>query len=641
MDIGSIMKNIGFKASLLLSIVILVSFSLITLSALSYNKVKQSTIASINDASMSIVNYEANNIETWFLQKAEALEALAQHYQRNTYGDNFVNTARLAKDTNGYSAVFFAFDDGNTYSTAEGKYWTNGVADPNVYSALNRPWYAQAKSASGLTLTDTYTDSTTNKLVVSILRNIGDGVLLGDIELDILNNTVNNVDFPGAVTAILDHNGVALASNSKALTVGKTLADINIHNVHNTMLKHPDSMTDYTLNKVDKIAFTKEITLVDGKKWYLFIGIDKSIAYQHLDDVLTQTIVTSFAMLAMTLVIIILVLNVLYRPILALKEIVTDLAKGSGDLTRRLPISKNDDIGLISSGINDFINHLQSMMLEVSQSSNNISYSVKQLKTQTSENSKVLTTHSVETEQIVAAIEEMSATANDVAHNASQAAQFTQETNQQATSSNQLVTETTNTVSQLINDVNTTSYSIETIGKDTAEITNVLNVIGDIAEQTNLLALNAAIEAARAGEQGRGFAVVADEVRALAARTQTSTAEIEATLNKLRQGSTTAINTMNITQSTCRDAENNTNLVSSSLHTIVQSVTNINDLNIQIATAAEEQSSVTDEITRNMTSIRAIVHELDESGKRTSTEAINLESANEQLKSVVAKFKLY
>jgi len=350
--------------------------------------------------------------------------------------------------------------------------------------------------------------------------------------------------------------------------------------------------------------------------------------------------VSSLIMLSLAISVLLSVLYVLYKPILLLKEMVTDLSKGNGDLTRRLEVTNQDDLGQISEGINLFIANLQSMMLEVLQSSTHIGSSVERLKSETEANSHILVAHTTETEQIVAAIEEMSATANDVARNGAETASFTQATNIQTLESKAVVGKATDTVAQLVREVENTSANIAEIDRDTINITQVLKVIGEIADQTNLLALNAAIEAARAGEQGRGFAVVADEVRALAARTQTSTAEIEQTLTKLRGASNAAIAAMDVTKATCLKTAETTEQVASDLDTIGNSVNQINDLNTQIATAAEEQSSVSGEITRNMSAIREMVNELSTNGETTSNETVNLATANHQLRLIVEQFKL-
>ncbi|PSW05430.1 methyl-accepting chemotaxis protein [Photobacterium lipolyticum] len=627
------MKSLGFKNTIITSVIVLVSVCLLAANWLSYADLRDHTIQNINAQSISTVRYEANKIEAWFKSKTRAIDSLVDHYKAGQPSERYVETAKYAKDASDLTTVLYGFDDGRSYSN-------DGVDDPDEYDPRTRPWYQKGKAANGLDLTDVYNDATTGLPVVSIVKKFGNGVLLGDIELSILADTVKGVDFPGAVTAIVDETGKTLASSSSSLAVGTRLADIGMAKVQKAMLSQDESYLTYSLNGTDQLSFTKSITLVNGKKWYLVIGVNKSIAYAAVDEALADAIISSLVMLSIAIILVVAILNVLYRPILTLKEVVLDLSKGNGDLTRRLPVTSDDDLGQISGGINAFIANLQSLMLEVSQSSEHIASSVDQLKNQTDANNQVLTAHTTETTQIVAAIEEMSATANDVASNASEASQFTHNTNAQVTDSKNAVTGATNTVSQLVEEVENTSTSIVEIGKDTLDITNVLQVIGEIADQTNLLALNAAIEAARAGEQGRGFAVVADEVRALAARTQTSTAEIEQTLNKLRTGSNTAISAMGITKSTCERTVENTSLVANDLDTIAQSVTHINDLNTQIATAAEQQSTVADEITRNMAAIREIVGELSANGEATANETINLAAANSQLKSVVSKFRL-
>ncbi|QFI38766.1 methyl-accepting chemotaxis protein [Moritella marina ATCC 15381] len=634
------LKNLGFKRLIILSVVILLTAILLVANIISYNILKSKTINDVNLLSSSLVSYEANKIENWFTEKTDALNVLTQKYKSNSLGDNYVTIARLIKETNGFGSVFFAFDDGVTYSTAVDPSWVNGVAITARYDARQRPWYNLGENASTFDISDVYNDKGTGLPIISVVRNIGNGVLRGDIDLSILEETVKNVNYPGSVTAIMDSDGNALASNSITLRTGVNFSDIGMGNVKIGMLSEHAHITAYTLGGVDKLAFTQEISLVNGKSWYLFIGVDKLVAYAEVDEALETSIVVSIILLAVGLFLTITVLNIVYRPIISLKEVVTDLSKGNGDLTRRLPIDSNDDLGDISAGINTFIANLQTLMLEIDNSSQHISESVGKLEQQTTTNNQVLEAHSIETDQIAAAVEEMSATANDVASNAEEASQFTDAMNKQVGTSKVTVNTTTTTVSKLVENVESSSKSIQDIENDTQAITKVLNVIGAIAEQTNLLALNAAIEAARAGEQGRGFAVVADEVRALAARTQVSTAEIKETLGALTAGSSSAILAMNMTQETCQKAAESTYAVAEDLDHIASSVTQINDLNTQIATAAEEQSSVSLEVTRNMTAIREMAQELAINGQSTAQESVNVAVANEQLKSIVGQFKL-
>ena len=178
------------------------------------------------------------------------------------------------------------------------------------------------------------------------------------------------------------------------------------------------------------------------------------------------------------------------------------------------------------------------------------------------------------------------------------------------------------------------------MASETDGINTVLGVIGDIAEQTNLLALNAAIEAARAGEQGRGFAVVADEVRNLASRTKESTEEIETALASLLKGSQSVVDSMESTKEKCGQTAEGAGQVAESLDVMTDFVTEINDLSTQIAAAAQEQNSVTQELSRNMTAINDIVGELDNNGKQALEDAHSIAEINTRLSGIVGRFKL-
>lgn len=633
-------KLFGFKKSLIISMGVLIALCLLISNWIAYIQIRDSTIKSVNETSSKVVQYEANKIETWFHSKAKVVDQLAANYKSGVYRDDFVSYARLTKATSGVTDVFLGFDNGSTYSTAVGAAWVDGVAKPDMYDPRVRPWYKQANEVKVVDITGVYPDATTGHDVVSIMKEMGDGVALVDIELTILAETIKNVTYLNAAAVITDGQGKVLASNNPRLKVGSKLNDLGLESVERAMLSQDQMMQEYSFGQLEQLAFSRAIQLVNGKKWYLLINVDKDLAYAALNEALTKALVSSLVMIVIAVALLLTLLHILYSPILLLKDVVIDLSKGSGDLTRRLPVTSKDDLGEISEGINQFIAKLQDMMREVLQSSDLITSSVERLKIETDSNSQILVAHTTETEQIVTAIEEMSATANDVARNGSETAAFTQTTNDQAVASKKVVGEATETVARLVREMENTASNIADIDRDTIDITNVLKVIGDIAEQTNLLALNAAIEAARAGEQGRGFAVVADEVRALAARTQTSTAEIERTLAKLRKGSNAAIAAMEVTKSTCLKTAETTGMVASDLDAISISVNQINDLNTQIATAAEEQSSVSGEITRNMAAISEMANELAINGQTSLTQTLNLDSANKQLRAVVGRFKL-
>jgi len=394
-------------------------------------------------------------------------------------------------------------------------------------------------------------------------------------------------------------------------------------------------------NKVDGDLLKVEHQVnVGDKVWHLTGYIDKSYIAQQTGSInrsITMALlIAGLALLALG----ILLVRIAYRPIENLRDVVTDLASGEGDLTRRLSINSKDDLGLIANGINSFTESLQGLMLDVAATTVQLDGGVVKISDKALLNHGLLDSHAKETEQAVSAITEMSATADSVAQSALSASQLTEDSSQQAETCKALVRHSVTSIEALINDVEQMSTSIFTLNDDIAKIGSVLGVIGGIAEQTNLLALNAAIEAARAGEQGRGFAVVADEVRSLASRTQESTKEINAMLSKLQSGTSSVVSAMENTKLGCQASAEATEESTHSLDKMAGSIIDINSLNMQIAAAAEQQSVTTNEISRNMSMIQNMVNELEQNGAETLNSVEEIKLSKSQLVEVVEHFKL-
>ncbi|MCS3457086.1 methyl-accepting chemotaxis protein [Aeromonas sp. BIGb0405] len=379
---------------------------------------------------------------------------------------------------------------------------------------------------------------------------------------------------------------------------------------------------------------------IRGQPWRLTGFVDQ--AYIRA---MTQAIngKITLALLGVALVVMVLAMvafNLAYRPILSLKGLVLALSEGNGDLTRRLQVTSHDDLGQISAGINRFIAQLQEMMQEVSQASGQLHSEIGGLTGQTQAAQRLLATHVSETEQVVTAVNEMSATAVSVSRSAADTATLTRQSEQLANASRAVVDDAMRSVMALVDEVEATSGSVQAMQQEVQQIGSVLGVIGSIAEQTNLLALNAAIEAARAGEQGRGFAVVADEVRSLAARTQQSTAEIQAMLTRLQRGSSGVVEAMSMTRQRCQSAAENTTRVNESLDTMMGEVVEINGLITHIATAAEQQSAVAEEINRNMSAIAEVIRQLKGNGEATVASSGAMKQTYDRLGRIVAHFRL-
>ena len=317
------------------------------------------------------------------------------------------------------------------------------------------------------------------------------------------------------------------------------------------------------------------------------------------------------------------------RPIRNLLLRVEDISRGEGDLTARVEIESSDEIGQLAQAFNRFLQKLHDIVSSIAGSSSQLAAASEELSLITADSAQNLHQQHSATDQVATAVNEMSATVQEVAQNASDAATAATTADDNVQQGRQVVQQTVSAIMDLARDVDNAANVIRELNENSDSIGKVLDVIKGIAEQTNLLALNAAIEAARAGEQGRGFAVVADEVRTLASRTQESTQEIQEMIEKLQVGAENAVRVMD---DGCNKAGQTVKLAEDageSLNAITDAVTRISQMNIQIATAAEEQNAVTEEINRNVVNISQI-------SDNTSSAAGQIESSSSTLAQLAA-----
>ncbi len=310
------------------------------------------------------------------------------------------------------------------------------------------------------------------------------------------------------------------------------------------------------------------------------------------------------------------------------------------DISHHCSMQSHDLIGDIIDSFNKMAENLRHMIGMIDDVTNQLGNSAEHLTQVTDETDRSVQHQQAETTQAATAMNQMVATVQEVAHNTGQAAEAANSATQEAQAGALVATEAIGSIEKLSGDLKTAVTVIDKVKDENSNIHSVLDVIRDITEQTNLLALNAAIEAARAGEQGRGFAVVADEVRTLAQRTQESTLEIQDMIERLNQQVEAAVNVMGEASDQASDSESKVENAAISLGEIAGSVRQINDMNIQIASAAVEQSAVAEEVSRNVSNINEASERSAESMRQAATATDELNELAEQLRALIGQFRI-
>lgn len=579
------MKNVSFKIKIIFLIIVIISFTIMV----SYFSVNHFIKDYIHQSDTKNIRHNITLVEDKLNSELNAKISMAENLKIG------VIDIKSVQENSGFEKITkivegFVFDNDGTLSDED--------AAPFLRSA-------ETQEESLKILPVILQDGKPSMTI--IVKHRDRSTTFFDLNLNYLENLLKKFELEGSYLELVSQNGTIIYSNK-----------IN----------------------GNLIPIKREIKFFD-KSWTLTGYIDTD-TIQKNTNYLNQMI--TLALLISTVIIIaisILILSYAFKPLLHLQRVVSSLSQGSGDLTQKLEVKSQDEIGRISGSINQFIEQLRILFLDILNSSKSIDEAVAQMMEKSKTHHEMLKAHVAETELVISAIEEMRITACSIANSTSTAANLTDRTNDIANISKQAVNDAEMSVVKLESDITRMSDTILDMSTETKAIGAVLQIIGDIAEQTNLLALNAAIEAARAGEQGRGFAVVADEVRALAGRTQQSTAQINSMLGRLQRASENAVSQMDSTRLSCQSTAENTHKVMESLHTVTSSVSEINDLNTLMATSAEEQSQVTDEVSKNLEVIQTLIGQLNNDAAESELLSQRLDSTSSDLAKVVGKFKIY
>ncbi len=573
-------------------------------------------------------------VRQWLDGKAAALGALAA----DTPDAQLPANLNQVKNSGAFDNVFYARGDGSQVNA-------NGVQlPPDNNDPRQWLWYQQAQQNPGKVFFSIPTvAAATKQNVLSLgwaLQSAGKttAILGADVSISDILDQLKRVQLPGAGSAVLVNGQNIVLGHEDAALLAKPITEL-----------FPQLDAD-TLQRLAQAPGERYVETPAGQRLYaapmnhhgetLVMIVDSGVLMAPLQRQLWISLAILAVVLGGSLLLINLLCSYLLRPLGVVSTGLQVIADGQGDLTRRIAVQSTDEVGGLAGHFNQFVASLHGLIGGVRQHAQSVDAESQKVLQRSAAATRELGRLQQEITLVATAVTEMSSATQEIARNAEQTAEAIRQSSDSTAQGLTLVQTSKESINSLAREVDDATRVIGELDHHSQAIAKVLDSIQSIAEQTNLLALNAAIEAARAGEHGRGFAVVADEVRTLSQRTQASTREINETIGTLQQMTRQAVQRMDSSMAIAERSVADVERASSALEEIAQSAGVISEMSLQIATAAEEQTSVTEEITRNVITIKGLGDTLASGAEDSERQSRSLQHHAADLNRDVARFIL-
>jgi len=625
-----------FKKIFLLSSLMLVLLSSILTTVAIYN-INQQTHTSIANNLVGTGAINAARLSDWLEVKRNGIAALSSAVQGLSDPEEITAMLETVMTSSSLSLAYYGTESADMYRPKG----LNTVAgyDPRV-----RSWYKMAVVSDSVITTPPFTSASTGKVAVGIGKKIESngkliGVAGGNVNLDYIADTITKLNVPGdGFSFVVADDGTIIAHPQAALNT-KPIAELD-SNLTIDMLKDTslnNKMLELEFNGNDYFASK---THLKNTNFYLVMAGKQSVLFKPVRDLMTFLIIVAVILIAVFLFFALSGIKIFLASLMTVSNALQVAAEGNGDLTRRIPVNSNDEIGQLASNFNNFSEHLQSMLLEIADVTQVLTKEASNIAYSASEQIKSSKLQQDEITMVASAVTEMSSATTEIANNAEKTASTSSHSVDISNQGLIVAENCEESINKLSSEVSSAATIITQLEQQSLQVTSIVETIRSIAEQTNLLALNAAIEAARAGEQGRGFAVVADEVRVLSQRTHQSTKEISSMIGSFNDTILTAVTSMESCHELAMSSVDNATETNNSFAKIKAAIQEINDMSMHIATAAEEQSQVTGEVAKNTESIKNVSLDFLKSAEDGAEQSQHLNQLAGDLDKLLAQFKL-